>query len=412
MFEKDLNIKKTGKLDLGLYIHIPFCIKKCAYCDFLSFQSDEDEIKEYVEALIREIKSYQMIARDYYVKTIFIGGGTPSAIAESYIKDLISTINKIFDTSKITEITIESNPGTLTKEKLETYLMAGINRLSIGLQSTDNEELKLLGRIHTYEEFEANYKLARKVGFKNINVDLMSSLPDQSVRSWVDTLQKVIDLKPEHISAYSLIIEEETPFYSKYEDQMRDREQGKDMPPLKPEDGRLPSEEEERAMYYKTKQMLKENGYVQYEISNYSKVGYECKHNSSYWSGIQYIGFGLGASSLLKNIRYQNEDQMDIYKAESADYNNIRRNMDDLDTSRQMEEFMFLGLRMCKGILKSEFQSKFEISIELIYGEVLNKLHRNQLLTLEGDTIALTEKGIDLSNYVLSQFLIEESDSD
>ncbi len=414
------------KKDLGLYIHIPFCVKKCDYCDFLSAPADENTKREYVQALITEIKSYKELASEYLVKTIFFGGGTPSSIDGQFIVDIMEAIKNVFTVYGINdeqaekkgflrklfggnkkrnsnstdvenveskadkaEITIEVNPGTLSEEKLNRYKEAGINRLSIGLQSTDNEELRLLGRIHTYEEFEKNYRLARELGFDNINIDLMSALPGQTLENWLCTLEKVISLNPEHISAYSLIIEEGTPFFNKYHEEDQD-------------------EDLDREIYAKTKEYLERTGYNRYEISNFAKPGYESKHNSSYWIRTDYLGMGLGASSLLHNARFHNEDNIKEYIKLSADYNNIRRNMERLVISQQMEEFMFLGLRMSTGVNKEDFKHQFNKSIETIYGDVINKSVKENLLIQKENQLYLSDKGIDLSNMVMARFLLDD----
>ena len=376
------------KKDLGLYIHIPFCVKKCDYCDFLSAPADEDTKRLYVEALISEIKSYKELAPKYIVKTIFIGGGTPSSIEGQFIVNIMKAIHEIFTVHEA-EITIEANPGTLTLDKLNCYKEAGITRLSIGLQSTDNEELRLLGRIHTYEEFEENYRLARELGFDNINIDLMSALPGQCLDNWLVTLKKVIELNPEHISAYSLILEEGTPFFKKYKEEDQD-------------------EDLDRDIYAKTKECLELAGYYRYEISNYAKKGFECKHNSSYWTRVEYLGMGLGSSSLIHNERYHNEDKLIDYMKLSTDYNSLRRDIDRLSVSQQMEEFMFLGLRMSIGVNKEDFKREFGKNIETIYGDVINQSISKGLLFFEGNQIYLSDKGIDLSNMVMSGFLLDD----
>jgi oxygen-independent coproporphyrinogen-3 oxidase len=411
--EKDK--KETQKVNLGLYIHIPFCVKKCDYCDFLSAPADENTKREYVHALIAEIKSYKDLASEYQVRTIFIGGGTPSSISGEYITKIMNAIKDVFivgaltdkkrhlkieedfkagrieaERAELPEITIEINPGTLTMEKLRYYKAAGINRLSFGLQSADNEELKLLGRIHTYEEFAANYKLAREAGFDNINIDLMSALPGQTLNHWLCTLDKVINLKPEHISAYSLIIEEGTPFFLRYNEEDQD-------------------EELDREIYAKTKEYLNSSGYYRYEISNYAKPGYECRHNSSYWRRTDYLGIGLGASSLLHNVRFHNVDNLDEYMKLSSDYHNIRRNIENLDHGEQMEEFMFLGLRMSNGVNKDEFKKQFGQNIETIYGDVINQSISEGLLIMEENQIYLSDRGVDLSNTVMARFLFDKN---
>lgn len=380
------------KKDLGLYIHIPFCVRKCDYCDFLSAPADEDTKFNYVRALIKEIKSYSQISTEYLVKTIFIGGGTPSSLNGEFIAEILKAVREVFCITEgeegYPEITIEVNPGTVTKEKLDAYKLAGINRLSFGLQSTDNSELKLLGRIHTFETFKENYLLARKIGFDNINIDLMSALPGQTMNKWLDTLYKVIALNPEHISAYSLILEEGTPFFTRYKEEDQ-------------------NEELDRQIYAKTKEVLAQAGYYRYEISNYAKPGYESRHNISYWIGTDYLGLGLGASSLINNTRFQNEDVLTEYMELSSDHNKIRRNEELLTTSKQMEEYMFLGLRMSDGVSSKKFEKQFGVSLETIYDEVVNKSLKEELIQRKGERIYLTEKGIDLSNLVMSRFLLD-----
>ncbi|WFR55102.1 radical SAM family heme chaperone HemW [Anaerocolumna sp. AGMB13025] len=380
------------KKDLGLYIHIPFCVRKCDYCDFLSAPADEDTKFNYVRALIKEIKSYSQISTEYLVKTIFIGGGTPSSLNGEFIAEILKAVREVFCITEgeegYPEITIEVNPGTVTKEKLDAYKLAGINRLSFGLQSTDNSELKLLGRIHTFETFKENYLLARKIGFDNINIDLMSALPGQTMNKWLDTLYKVIALNPEHISAYSLILEEGTPFFTRYKEEDQ-------------------NEELDRQIYAKTKEVLAQAGYYRYEISNYAKSGYESRHNISYWIGTDYLGLGLGASSLINKTRFQNEDVLTEYMELSSDHNKIRRNEELLTTSKQMEEYMFLGLRMSDGVSSKKFEKQFGVSLETIYDEVVNKSLKEELIQRKGERIYLTEKGIDLSNLVMSRFLLD-----
>jgi oxygen-independent coproporphyrinogen III oxidase len=380
---------KEQKRDLGLYIHIPFCVKKCDYCDFLSAPADEETKKLYVKALLSEIDSLRDVASEYLVKTIFIGGGTPSSIDGTYIIEIMEAVRGVFESANLDlEITIEVNPGTLSKEKLLDYKQAGINRLSFGLQSTDNLELKKLGRIHTFETFVENYHLAREVGFQNINIDLMSALPGQTLDNWLNTLDKVVHLNPEHISAYSLIIEEGTPFYNRYNEEDQD-------------------DELDRLIYSKTKETLEMAGYFRYEISNYAKLGYECKHNSSYWTRTEYLGLGLGASSLIQNTRFHNEENLQEYIKLSNNYMNIRREMDKLTLNQQMEEFMFLGLRMQSGINTIKFHKEFGIRIEAVYGDVIKQSIDEELLALKDYNLYLTDKGLDISNLVMSRFLID-----
>ena len=380
------------KKTLGIYIHIPFCEKKCDYCDFLSGPAN-NEIKEaYIKALLNEIKSYKGLMEDYQVKTIFIGGGTPSNIAPEFISEILQYVNKYFSVDA-EEITIETNPGTLSKDKLQIYKKAGINRLSIGLQSANNDELKLLGRIHTYEEFLDNYHLARSLGYTNINIDLISGLPSQSLTDWEETLEKIINLSPEHISAYSLIIEEGTAFYDRYN-------------PDGLEEYKI-DDETDRLIYSKTKEMLKNNGYSRYEISNYSKKGYESKHNLSYWERTSYLGLGLGASSLIDNTRFRNEENISKYIKNSNNHELLHKEIVKLTKQDSMEEFVFLGLRKTKGISKNEFRNVFGINIEEIYIKPIEQSISEGLIKERGDNIFLTDYGLDVSNYVMVRFMLD-----
>lgn len=379
------------KQDLEIYIHIPFCVKKCEYCDFLSFQQYNDT---YVQALIREIETARLggnEAKDYNVKTIFIGGGTPSILTGKDMRLILESVFRRFNVDKNAEITIETNPGTLSEEKLKAYKQMGINRISMGLQSTNNKELKELGRIHTYEEFLKNYDLTRKIGFTNINIDLMSAIPGQTIESWKKTLDKITVLNPEHISSYSLIIEEGTKFYDKYNKNLLS----------------LPTEEEERQMYYDTKSILEKAGYQRYEISNYCKKGYECKHNIGYWRRTNYIGFGLGAASLVSDYRFNNTKDMKQYvKLVNRDEIQLRVEVHKLSQQEAMEETMFLGLRMMRGVSIQEFEQIFHVNFQNIYGECSDKLIKQGLLERKEDKICLTIKGIDLSNFVMAEFLL------
>jgi oxygen-independent coproporphyrinogen-3 oxidase len=380
-----------SKQDLEIYIHIPFCVKKCDYCDFLSFQQYNDS---YVPTLIKEIETVKLEekdSKDYLVKTIFIGGGTPSVLNGRDMIKILESVYQRFEINKNAEITIEANPGTLTKEKLEAYQTAGINRISMGLQSSNNRDLKELGRIHTYEEFLTSYELARKLGFSNINVDLMSAIPGQTREGWRQVLDTIIKLSPEHISAYSLIIEEGTRFYDRYHKDTTD----------------LPSEDEERQMYYDTKHLLEESGYSRYEISNYCKEGYECRHNEGYWRRVDYIGFGLGASSFINKTRFSNIRNMKDYLDTVT--NNVKHLHQDrvkLSNKEAMEEFMFLGLRMIQGVSVREFENSFQVGMKQIYGKCIDKLVSQKLLKINSDRICLTEKGLDLSNGVMAEFLL------
>lgn len=404
------------KKEMQLYVHIPFCMKKCAYCDFLSAPADEKTQKYYVAALLQEIKYYGELCRDREVSTIYIGGGTPSWLQESYMELILKQIRVSFCISPEAEISIECNPGTLTKEKLLTYQACGVNRLSIGLQSTFDDELHELGRIHTFEQFLRNYELARTLGYMNINIDLMSALPGQSLEKYLASLHKVIQLKPEHISAYSLIIEKGTPFYEKYKFDAVKREAG--MPTEF-----LPSEDTEYEIYEKTQDILTKAGYQHYEISNYARPGFECRHNIGYWKRKDYLGLGLGASSCMDNVRYSNLRSLDSYIEETKHIQKLRLQSDEstlmeyatnlhetadaITRIAQMEEFMFLGLRMTDGIARAEFASTFGMQIEAIYNDVLPTLIAQELVEQKAGQIRLTKRGTDISNYVLAQFLLD-----
>lgn len=383
-----------AKKDLELYIHIPFCVKKCDYCDFLSFPAEEKMQEDYVEALLKELVFYGKKYKDRRITTIFIGGGTPSWLRADLILKIMETVRENFSVDRDAEITIECNPGTVTDHKFEVYKETGINRLSIGLQSAHNEELKRLGRIHTYEQFLKTYDMARKHGFSNVNIDLMSCLPGQTSLTFADTLKKVIQLKPEHISAYSLIIEEGTPFYQKYEEDAIRQEKGE---PTQ----FLPSEEEEYQTTKMTQRILKEAGYHWYEISNFAKPGYECRHNIGYWKRADYLGVGIGAASLIDNVRYSNTRDIYQYLKESSQHETAEK----VPREEQMEEFMFLGLRMPEGISRTEFEQNFHTTIEAVYRDVLRRLQQEEMLIKKEGRILLTEKGMDLNNYVIGQFV-------
>lgn len=401
--------------EMELYIHIPFCMKKCDYCDFLSAPADEKSQSAYMEGLKREIAFYGKGFQDAVLTSIYIGGGTPSWLQENYIASVMEEVKTHFCIAEYAEISIECNPGTLTRSKLECYRKSGINRLSIGLQSTDNEELKNLGRIHTYEQFLRNYELARECGFTNINIDLMNALPQQTVERAYESLIKVIRLNPEHISSYSLIIEKGTPFYDRYKFDLVKQEAG-----LPTEE--LPSENTVYQIGKMTQDVLWENGYLRYEISNYAKKGYECRHNMGYWQRKDYLGVGLGAASLINEVRYSNVTDLEDYieKSFHVEYittadaqtnqeiscTNLCREAAAVTRNAQMEEFMFLGLRMIGGIQKNRFYQTFGFTVDHIYRDVVQKLSAQELLVDTATSVYLTDKGIDLSNYVLAQFLL------
>lgn len=383
-------MKRPEKNELELYFHIPFCIRKCLYCDFLSAPAEEETKKKYMGALLAETAGSAFQYADYRVATIFIGGGTPSVVSEDEIACLLGAVRSNYQVAQNAEVTIEVNPGTDASGKLSCYRQAGINRLSIGLQSADNGELAALGRIHTWEQFVHTYEEARKNGFTNINVDIMSALPGQDIRGYRKTLEKVLALvpPPEHISAYSLILEEGTPLYDSYE-------KGE----LK-----LPDEDEDRLMYQETKRIFAQNGYDRYEISNYAKKGYECRHNCGYWQRKNYAGFGIGAASMVGNVRFRNGTDLRRYLSSPLE---CREDIQPLCRQEQMEEFMFLGLRMTEGVSMEEFERLFGCTAEAVYGDVMKKNMEDGLLQEKcGRRIALTDRGMDLSNYVMAQFLL------
>ncbi|MEG2353367.1 MAG: radical SAM family heme chaperone HemW [Clostridium sp.] len=377
-------MNKTNKA--ALYIHIPFCRQKCLYCDFASFAGMEKYMVDYTKALCKEMDNYK--EREF--STVFIGGGTPTYLSLEALALLRDSFLKL-KISSDAEFTVEANPGTFTKEKLELFKEMGMNRLSIGLQSFDDNLLKTIGRIHSVEEFKKSYFMARESGIDNINIDLMFGLPNQSLDKWLDTLEEAVKLKPEHLSSYSLIIEEGTPFYNLYEKNLLS----------------IPDEDIERDMYIQTKDVLKKHGYIQYEISNYAKEGRQCKHNLVYWNLQNYIGCGLAAHSYNNKTRYYNTSSISEYieminDKGSAILERCKNTIED-----DMEEFMFLGLRKLEGIDISIFEKRFQKNIFDIYSKVIDKYMKLNLLEREGNKIRLTAKGIELSNMVMVEFLID-----
>lgn len=372
--------------ELGIYVHIPFCKRKCAYCDFISFSGKARLIEKYVEALKREINKCKIGKEDYMVKTIYFGGGTPSFIESKYIVEILEAIKEKFNISKNAEITIEINPGTVTEEKLKDYYEVGINRISFGLQSTNSQLLKLVGRIHSYSSFLEGYNLARKTGFKNINVDLMIGLPVQTLKDVQKDLSRIIELNPEHVSVYSLILEEGT----RIEEKIKNKELY------------LPSEKLERKMYWEVKNKLEEAGYIHYEISNFAKPGYESKHNLSCWNQEEYLGFGLAAHSYFNNVRYSNTDDFEEYFDWPENSKIIHERQTDED---KQKEFMLLGLRKIEGVAISDFKNKFIENPIYLYRETLNKLVTQGLIEVDIDSIKLTNRGIDLANLVWEEFV-------
>lgn len=398
------------KKPLSIYVHIPFCKHKCMYCDFLSFDNETNSKKiQYVNALMSEIRMYKPYADRYSVKTIYIGGGTPTTLDEALISNILKTINHIFNVDRFAEITIEANPGTIKYMDLLAYRELGINRISIGLQSADDDMLRLLGRIHNYEEFENGFDAARRAGFKNISVDVMSGLPGQDMHTLVDTLTRVTEIGPEHISVYSLQIEEGT--------QLSQRPDILDM---------LPDENTERSMYTMTKKVLKAAGYNRYEVSNYSKPGMESRHNTVYWTGGQYIGIGIGAASYFKGERFKNISNLDNYIEICEDIREeltketdrvrlydsataiLREDVQTIYVDSRMEEFMYLGLRMTNGISRKDFQERFNRDVFEVYGDPINKYSTDGYIIVDDDRIRLSDKGIDVSNYILADFILDK----
>lgn len=376
------------KAELGIYIHIPFCVKKCYYCDFISFTNQNENIETYIKAVLKELDEYDL--NKYNVTTIYIGGGTPSAISSIYIVNILEKIKEKLENNntewKDIEITIEVNPGTVIKEKLQDYKSVGVNRLSIGLQTTNDNLLKIIGRIHTYKEFLETYKQAEEVGFKNINVDLMIGLPSQTIQDLKDSLNKVINLEPKHISTYSLILEENTVLEKLVES-------GKLI---------LPDEDMERQMYWYVKNTLELNGYNHYEISNFAKEGFESKHNLNCWEQKQYIGLGLAASSYINNERYSNVSDMKKYLNGSGKIIEEKQSIEDAE-----KEYMLLGLRKINGVNISKFKEKFACNPLFLFREELNKLVMDKLIAVDTNNIKLTNKGLDFANLVWEEFVDE-----
>lgn len=386
--------------EVGIYVHIPFCKHKCYYCDFISFADKNSLIEEYIKWLKYEIKEVGQGNRlDYenklddlvLVKTIYIGGGTPSFIESKYITEILKTIEENFVVDEDAEITMEMNPGTVDENKLKDYYNCGINRLSIGLQETNNALLKEIGRIHTYEDFEHTYSLARNVGFKNINVDLMLGLPNQNILDLENSINKILDLDPEHISVYSLILEENTVLKNKVDQGILT----------------LPEDEMERKMYYTVKNMLENNGYIHYEISNFAKKGFESKHNLDCWSQKEYMGFGAAAHSYTNNFRFSNIENIEEY------INNFKNNKEEdnlifhekQNRESKMKEYMMLGLRKIEGVNIQQFKNKFVENPIFIFRKEIEKLVNEELLEVDGNFIKLTKKGLDLANLVWEEFI-------
>ena len=371
---------------ISLYIHIPFCKQKCLYCDFPSYSGKEKFMDEYVDALNKEILQK---AKKYSINSIFIGGGTPSYLNESSLQSLLDTINKL-NLKENLEFTVECNPGTLNKKNLNIMKKYNVNRISMGLQSTKNSILKDIGRIHSYEEFRNNYYLARDIGFDNINIDLMFGLPNQTIETWKESLEEIAKLEPDHISAYSLIIEEGTHFYNLYEKDKLN----------------LPKEDIEREMYLSTKDILNKYGYHQYEISNFAKIDKECFHNKVYWKCNEYLGLGVSSSSFIDEKRIKNIDDIGQYIEKVNKDENVMQQIHVNDTSDDMEEFVFMGLRMIEGIKINEFKKRFNKDIYEVYGDIIEKIIKRELLICNSEKLFLSYRGMEISNYVMSDFIL------
>lgn len=379
--------------ELGIYIHIPFCKQKCYYCDFVSYANKEEKIQEYIKCLQKEIEieSEKYKNEEYEITTIYIGGGTPSFIDASYIERIINTIKQNYKLYENPEITIEVNPGTINEEKIKKYKDIGINRISIGLQTTKDNLLKQIGRIHKYEEFLNCYKIVKKIGIDNINVDLMLGLPNQTLEDLKESLIEVINLKPNHISLYSLILEENTILEKMVSQNMT----------------KLPDEDLEREMYWTTKNILEENGYIHYEISNFSKKGYESKHNLNCWGQKEYLGFGVAAHSYIKNKRYCNTNNIEDYikNIQNGKILNNRIICEIQNKLEEQKEYMLLGLRKIQGIDIQEFKNKFIDNPIYIFHKELEKLIKEELVEIDLNQIKLTSKGLDFANLVWEEFV-------
>ncbi|TQQ85718.1 oxygen-independent coproporphyrinogen III oxidase [Peptacetobacter hominis] len=368
----------------GIYIHIPFCVKKCRYCDFNSYKIDIEKKKRYIKALEKEIEIYSKMDNKRKIDTIFLGGGTPSILKPDEIESIFEKLNSSFDISEDAEITMECNPGTLDEEKLNAMKKSGVNRLSIGLQAVQNDILEYIGRIHTFEEFEKTYNLVRKCGFDDVNIDLMYNLPNQREKEWMETLEKVVSLNPEHISAYSLILEEGTELCDMYE-------RG---------EFTLSGDDTDIKMYRYTIDYLKKNGYMQYEISNYAKPGKECRHNIIYWKCDNYIGLGAGASGYIGNRRYSNIPEVDEYN-ETVEAGKLPVLSEEVLTDEEkFEELVFMGLRMNEGVLYEDFEKISGIDIRKYRKEIIERLKKDNLIECDENRIKLTQSGREISNKV------------
>lgn len=399
-----MNQAETAKKPLAIYLHIPFCVRKCLYCDFLSASASEEQIEHYVNLLLREMQASADSGQlqDYEAETVFVGGGTPSLLSSRQLETVLCKLKSVLPVRADAEITVEMNPGTVTKTQLSDMMGIGINRISIGVQSFQDAELFALGRIHKADEVYRLWEWTEQLGFRNRNLDLMSGIPGQTEQSLLDTLNRAVSLKPEHLSVYSLIVEEGTPFYEMYPDGAVD-------------------EETDRRLYALTKAFLRAQGYERYEISNYAKDGYACRHNLTYWTRGEYLGFGLGAASLMKDVRLRNAADMARYEKDIA-AREVRAaeamreqgergaslpyaEREALSEEDCMAEMMFLGLRLIRGVPEQAFYDRFGKSLDEVYGDVLKKHMKNGLLEQKDGFFFLTERGLDVSNYVMADFI-------
>jgi oxygen-independent coproporphyrinogen-3 oxidase len=383
------------KKDISIYIHIPFCIKKCTYCDFISFDNKNSLKEKYIDSLLKEISLYISALEQYNLKSVFFGGGTPTVINERSIDEILQNIYKAFKIDKEDisesgiEVSIEGNPGALTERKIKKYLASGVNRLSLGLQTINTDELQVMGRIHTAEEFYNSYNLARKNGFENINIDIIFGIPGQTVNTFKKTLNAVIEMNPEHISCYSLKLEEGTKLYKR----------------VKTKEIQEISDEMDRKMYHLAVSELKKAGYIHYEISNFARTGFECRHNKVYWTGGEYLGLGAGAHSYMNGTRFNNKESIEEYINMLENSEKPVSNEEKLSIEEKMSEYMILGLRLIKGISISGFEETFHEDISAVYGKKIDLLLKKKLIKKDENSIVLTKKGLDLANQVFIEFI-------
>lgn len=373
----------------GLYIHIPYCLHKCGYCDFNSHPENIEESEVYVTALLSEIEYYAPIQTDQSVPTVFFGGGTPTLLPPDQLDKILRRVKDLFNLTEYCEISIEANPATIKRETLEQIRGSGFNRISIGVQSFDADELKLLERVHNEEEIHTTVNRARLAGFDNLSLDLMSGLPGQSPKKWKSHLQQALEKNPNHISAYGLTIEPATSFY---------KLQKHGLLTLPPEDTQL-------EMFTTTIETLQSAGYEQYEISNFARPGFECKHNLNYWDNGEYLGLGAGASSYIGGERSKNINLPSRYIRAIQEKGCAVESKEKLDLLHAMGETIMLGLRRLKGIHIAEFETRFQISFKKVYGNVINSLLNDELITLNHNRMALSQKGIYLADSVIIKFL-------